>query len=181
VTAPGEDSGVITIRPYVLGDLPRVIRIERISFGRDSYSLTTFLAHVMRDRRGLLVAEGEPGEVIGYVLVRMTLGWLGVRRGGLTSIAVHPAHRRRGAGRALMGRALERLREHGVKEADLEVGVDNRAAQSLYETFGFRRSHLLPHYYGLNRDGLKMVLDLTSAQAGRSGAAAACARRASNG
>ncbi len=152
------------IRRLALGDLAHVVRIERVSFGRDSYSLTTFLAHLVRDRKGLVVAEDEGGQVIGYALVRMTLGWVGARRGGITSIAVDPACRRQGAGRALMAAALRYLRENGVREADLEVGVDNRAAQSLYEAFGFRRSHLLPHYYGLNRDGIKMVLSLESRQ-----------------
>jgi ribosomal-protein-alanine N-acetyltransferase len=171
---------VIDIRESRLGDLPRVIRIERVSFGRDSYSLTTFLAHVLRDRKGLLVAEDEEGRLLGYVLVRQTLGWVGLKRGGITSIAVDPAHRRRGAGRALMARALEYLRQSGVKQADLEVGVENRAAQSLYEAFGFRRSHLLPHYYGLDRDGMKMVLDTVSEPAGRSDATAGL-RRASHG
>ena len=59
-----------------------------------------------------------------------------------------------------MAAALEYLRGHGVRHADLEVNVANRAAQSLYESFGFVQSRLLPHYYGPNSDGLKVVLDL---------------------
>jgi ribosomal protein S18 acetylase RimI-like enzyme len=172
---------VIIIRHSALRDLPRVIRIERVAFGPDSYSVSTFLAHVMRDRKGLLVAVGEDGAVIGYALVRTTLGWVGRKRGGITSIAVNPVDRRLGAGRALMDCALEYLRDQGVKQADLEVGVDNRAAQSLYEACGFRRSHLMPHYYGLNRDGIKMVLDLDVALSREHGRAPTRVRRAING
>jgi ribosomal protein S18 acetylase RimI-like enzyme len=172
---------VIIIRHSALKDLPRVIRIERISFGPDSYSVSTFLAHVMRDRKGLLVAVGEEGEVLGYALVRTSLGWVGLKRGGITSIAVSPAHRRVGAGRALMDCALEYLRDQGVKQADLEVGVDNRAAQSLYEACGFRRSHLMPHYYGLKRDGIKMVLDLDVAPTREQGREPTRVGRAING
>jgi len=144
-------------------DLPRVVQIERISFGPESYSLTTFLAHVLRDRGGMFVAEDEEGCIVGYVLARMTLGWVGKRRGGITSIAVDPARRRGGIGRCLVARALEYLRERGVEEADLEVKIANRAAHSLYEAFGFHHDRVLPHYYGPERDGLKMVADLRGA------------------
>lgn len=148
------------IRKLKLADLPRVMRIERASFGPQDYSGTTFWAHLLRDRKHSFVAEDEEGVVVGYALVRMTLGWLVRRRGGITSIAVDPPQRRRGIGRRLMSEALEHLAEHGVEEADLEVAVANGAAQSLYDALGFRRSRLLPHYYGPDRDGLRMVLDL---------------------
>ena len=155
---------MVTIRRFRVGDLPRVLRIERASFGPDAYSASTFMAHLFRDRKGLSVAEDENGQIVGYILVRVGLGWIGVKRGGITSVAVEPAHRRKGTGRALLARGLEYLREHKVEEADLEVGVANRAAQSLYESFGFRRSRLLPDYYGENRDGLKMILDMREAR-----------------
>jgi ribosomal-protein-alanine N-acetyltransferase len=150
----------MTIRSCSLGDLPRILRIERTSFGQDAYSVTTFLAHVLRDRKGLVVVEDEEGRIAGYVLSRVGLRWLGVRRGGITSIAVDPRCRRRGFGRALMAAALDYLRDNGVEEADLEVNVCNRAAQSLYQAFGFVQSRLLPHYYGPDDNGLKMVLDM---------------------
>lgn len=152
------------VRAFAMRDLARVVQIERMSFGPDSYSLTTFLAHVLRDRGGMFVAEDEEGCVVGYVLARMTLGWVGKRRGGITSIAVDPARRRCGIGRCLVARSLEHLREGGVEEADLEVNITNRAAHSLYEAFGFHHDRVLPHYYGPERDGLKMVADLRGAR-----------------
>jgi ribosomal protein S18 acetylase RimI-like enzyme len=168
------------VRSATLGDLPRVLRIERASFGPEAYGVTTFLAHVFRDRKGLLVAEDDRGGVIGYALARVGLRWLGVRRGGLTSIAVDPQHRRRGVGRSLMAAALDYLRAQGVQSADLEVSVANRAAQSLYEAFGFVQSQLLPHYYGPNSDGLKMVLDIRDRAPSRRAASAGTARRSSS-
>ncbi len=104
------------IRKFGLADLPQVMRVERASFGAASYSSTTFLAHVFRDRKHSFVAEDERGAVVGYALVRMNLGWLGARRGGITSLAVDPPRRRRGTGRALMVQALEYLAEQGVGE-----------------------------------------------------------------
>ena len=148
------------VRKLKLSDLAEVVRIERASFGRESYSAITFLAHLVRDRKGLFVAEDADGHVTGYVVARVGLRWLGARRGGITSIAVAPSHRRRGFGRALMAAALAYLRSCQVQEADLEVNVVNRAAQSLYEAFGFVQSCLLPSYYGAQGDGLRMALDL---------------------
>jgi len=156
----------MTIRRYKLSDLPRVLQIERACFGQDGYSAGTFLAHAFRDRHGFYVADDEAAGVIGYVLVRVGLPWLGTRRGGITSVAVAPPHRRRGLGRALLAAALTHLRNHHVEQADLEVNVANRAAQSLYESVGFTRAKLLPDYYGLHRDGLRMVLDLREAAPG---------------
>ena len=150
-----------TIRRFHMADLPRVMQIERASFGSEGYSSATFLAHAFRDRKGFLVAEDGPGQVVGYVLARLGLPWLGPKKGGITSIAVVPAQRRQGLGRTLMQAALAYLREHHTEQADLEVHVTNLAAQSLYESVGFKRAKVLPHYYGPNRDGLRMVLDLT--------------------
>jgi ribosomal protein S18 acetylase RimI-like enzyme len=168
------------VRRATFGDLPDVVRIERASFAGKGCSVTTFLAHVLRDRKGLLVGEDDTGRVIGYALARVGLRWLGVRRGGVTSIAVDPQHRRRGIGRALMAAALEHLRSQGVAEADLEVSVANRAAQSLYEAFGFVQCQLLPHYYGPNADGIKMALNMRDATISGRAAGARGAQRSSS-
>jgi len=151
---------VFAVRRLRVGDLPRVLQIERVSFGPDAYSASTFMAHVFRDRKGLFVAQDESGRIIGYILIRVGLGWIGAKRGGITSVAVDPAYQRQGVGRALIAQAIQHLREHDVEEADLEVSVTNRSAQSLYESFGFRRSRVLPDYYGEDRDGIKMILDM---------------------
>ena len=160
------------VRSFTLGDLPKIIRIERASFGSEAYSVSTFLAHLFRDRKGLLVVEDGYGRVAGYALARVGLRWLGVRRGGLTSIAVDPSQRRRGLGRALLAAALAYLKDNEVEQVDLEVDVSNRAAQSLYEAFGFVQSRILPHYYGPDKDGLKMELPLAQADAKQPQAAA---------
>jgi [ribosomal protein S18]-alanine N-acetyltransferase len=151
---------VATIRKFQLNDLPLVLQIERAAFASEGYSAGTFLAHAFRDRRSFFVAEEEEHAVVGFVLVRRGLRWLGSRRGGITSIAVAPAHRRRGLGRLLMVAALDYLRSQHMTVADLEVNAVNRAAQSLYESLGFRRCRVLPNYYGNHRDGLQMVLNL---------------------
>ncbi len=151
---------MISVRRYRLSDLPRVMSIERASFGAEGYSVITFLAHAFRDRHGFYVAEDGEKQVVGYVLVRMGLAWIKPRRGGITSIAVDPAHRRQGIGRTLLCAAINHLKTRRAEQADLEVSVTNRAAQSLYESAGFTRVKLLPDYYGIHKDGLRMVAEL---------------------
>jgi ribosomal protein S18 acetylase RimI-like enzyme len=77
--------------------------------------------------------ETDDGELAGYASCR-PFG----ARGDVRQIAVAPAHRRRGVGRALMRRVAERLRAAGCKEWRLEVQAGNRAAIALYEAVGMR-------------------------------------------
>lgn len=73
----------------------------------------------------------------------------------LLRIAVDPAGRRKGLGRALL-RASERdLGAAGVRCLYLEVRVANAAARGLYEAEGWRECGRRPRYY---RDGEDAVL-----------------------
>ena len=61
------------------------------------------------------------------------------RRGFLQRLAVHPDHRRRGLGRALVVDALRWLRRWRVEKAVVNTQLGNEAALALYESLGFRR------------------------------------------
>jgi ribosomal protein S18 acetylase RimI-like enzyme len=101
---------MITVHKFRLSELPQVLRIERASFKSEGYSAMTFLAYAFRDRKRFFVAKDEQQQVVGYVLVRLRIHWLGERKGGITSIAVAPVHRRQGIGRELLQFALTHLR-----------------------------------------------------------------------
>ncbi len=55
----------------------------------------------------------------------------------LLTLAVRPAHRRRGAARRLLAAVVDHVRKSGARTLFLEVGMDNPAARSLYESQGF--------------------------------------------
>lgn len=57
----------------------------------------------------------------------------------LNDLYVAETSRRRGVGRALLAAACSRARRDGAARLVLETAVDNRAAQALYEAFGFER------------------------------------------
>lgn len=52
-------------------------------------------------------------------------------------LAVAPAHRRAGVGRALMEAVATRARELGVHEVQLDVRAHNRGAIAFYEALGY--------------------------------------------
>ena len=57
----------------------------------------------------------------------------------LNMIAVDPAHRRRGLGRALSGTLIALAEVQGAQRVLLEVESDNTPARTLYRDLGFRR------------------------------------------
>lgn len=59
------------------------------------------------------------------------------RRGFLQRLAVHPEHRRRGLGAALVVDALRWLRLRGAARVVVNTPTTNHAAMALYESLGF--------------------------------------------
>jgi ribosomal-protein-alanine N-acetyltransferase len=107
---------------------------------------------------GFLAQDGEAP--LGMILCRAVAGEMEV-----LTLAVAPAVRRQGVAKALLAAALGAAGQMGVKEAFLEVAVDNDAAAALYAGLGFRRSGLRKAYYDRGPagvvDALVMRLDLT--------------------
>jgi len=52
-------------------------------------------------------------------------------------LAVDPDYRGKGIGRELMIAGLARLKNRGLKVAELTVDSENRIARTLYESLGF--------------------------------------------
>lgn len=65
----------------------------------------------------------------------------------IQTLAVAPAARRRGLGRALMVALLDEASRRGAREVFLEVRADNPNAQRLYLSLGFERLGVRPRYY----------------------------------
>ena len=82
----------------------------------------------------------------------------------ILALAVVPAHRRHGVGRALMQAAARDCAVTGARQLFLEVAEPNDAARALYAACGFRQVGHRPGYYrgiGFSVDALVMVRDLT--------------------
>jgi ribosomal-protein-alanine N-acetyltransferase len=114
-------------------------------------------AELARPWAKLWVARAEPGGAArGFALV-----WLAADELHLVDLAVEPASRRHGAGRALLRAVIEFGRAAGGAQVLLEVRRSNGAALGLYAGAGFRELDVRRAYYADNgEDALVMRLDL---------------------
>ena len=94
----------------------------------------------------VVAAHGNP--VLGCALLART--W---ETADLVFLAVAPAARRRGIGRALVAAVQERCVQWGARLI-LEVGAANAPAQALYGACGFRQVSRRVRYYGGREDAL---------------------------
>ena len=67
--------------------------------------------------------------------------------GEILNLAVAPAGRRRGLGRALVEAMLEALRTRGIRQVYLEVRESNSSARALYASRGFKEVGRRKAYY----------------------------------
>lgn len=93
-----------------------------------------------------LLAEGE-----GFILCRAIAG-----EAEILTLAVAPAARRRGTGRALVEAAAGVAGTLGAETLFLEVAHDNAAALALYDAAGFSRVGLRKGYYASGADAVVM-------------------------
>ena len=70
-----------------------------------------------------------------------------VDEGQITNIAVHPDHRRKGMGAAILRTLIRHAKDAKLESISLEVRVSNTAAIKLYESFGFEQVGKRPGFY----------------------------------
>jgi ribosomal-protein-alanine N-acetyltransferase len=93
----------------------------------------------------------------GGVVVGFLLAWSVADELHLLELASHPAHRRRGFGRALLTALVAHAREAKKRLLLLEVRRSNQAAIALYESTGFQTTGVRRGYYSdTGEDALEM-------------------------
>ena len=146
----------LRLRPLVVDDLPRIMKIERASFSVP-WQRNTFLSLLARTDTDLVGAERD-GELIGYAV-----SWTMLDEAELGNVAVAPEARRSGVGEALVAAVVDRVRARGARACFLEVRESNTAAQTLYGRQGFEVIGRRPRYYSHpTEDALIMRLRLRS-------------------
>jgi ribosomal-protein-alanine N-acetyltransferase len=138
------------ISRFRLADLKGVLELESTAFRKDAYSAAMFLELYHKCPDFFLIAKSH-GTVVGYVVA-----YGPGRNAEIISIAVDPKHRKHGIGKALMMRALAKLRVSGVPCVKLTVRPANRAAIRLYSILGFHRVRRITQYYSDAGDALQM-------------------------
>jgi ribosomal protein S18 acetylase RimI-like enzyme/predicted double-glycine peptidase len=143
----------IMIRPAEDADIPALVRIENRSFRTDRLSPRSFRYMIARANGATLVDVDRKGTLRGYALVLFSRGTPLAR---LYSIAVDPAHRRHGTGRALLDAVERAARQHHAAYIRLEVRADDTRTQSLYYRSGYRRFGFHASYYADRGEALRM-------------------------
>ncbi len=133
-------------------DLEEALTIERESYPQP-WPRRMMREELTRPDGICLIAELE-GDVLGYILVALQFDvW------HILNVTVHPLHRGRRIGEALIT-ATMRLGDRRTHSGyTLEVRVSNASAIRLYERMGFTRNGVRPRYYSDNgEDALIMWL-----------------------
>lgn len=122
------------IRPYTDADEPAVLALwnEVFQYTQPHNNGAAAIRRKQKFGDGLFYVATFRQKVVGTVM----LGWDG-HRGWIYSLAVHPAHRRRGLGTALMRHAERTLRGLGAPKINLQVVESNREVVKFYEALGY--------------------------------------------
>ena len=110
---------------------------------------------LLRERSTVAHRAMAGSTLCGFIVSRLAAG-----EAEILSVAVTPARRSRGLGRALLTLHLRRLAGLGVTAVFLEVDEDNAPARRLYARAGFHEVGKRPGYYRQGRDRAATALVL---------------------
>lgn len=130
----------MTVRKGCIGDLEAVRAICAECF-TEPWSEES-LRHAFSDTVTEFAVIADADGVYGYAQFTVIS-----EDAEIIAVAVTPARRRQGAGRALMESALARSAERGADRCFLEVRESNGAARALYASLGFTVVRTVKSYY----------------------------------
>jgi ribosomal-protein-alanine N-acetyltransferase len=140
------------VRPMDHRDVDAVVAIEGDAF-TTPWQADTFAGLLERDGVELLVMAEDDDTVVGYAIL-----WCILDQGELANIAIVPARRGEGLGKALLIRVLDVARKRGVRKLFLEVRASNEAAIQLYLRQGFEEVGVRKKYYARPPEDAKVML-----------------------
>lgn len=144
---PPQGSDEVIIDRLQLADVPRCAALEKQMFAQDSpWPEAGFRAELNAPYNRYFAARPASGDpIIGYAGISI-LGRPGDHECEIHTIAVDPAHRGAGHGRALLHAMLAVADDHRAP-VFLEVRTDNVEAIALYERNGFVTAGTRRNYY----------------------------------
>ena len=134
------------VKSMTLEDLPAILSIEEQCFPIP-WSRSSFLYELLENQRAYYLVAKSVNRVLGFIGM-----WIIFDEGHITNLAVDPAYRRHGVGRALLSHLVMEGIKHGLHYLTLEVRSSNLAAQRLYGEFGFVKTGIRPNYYQDNQE-----------------------------
>lgn len=126
----------IEIRNAALTDAADIVKIEQACFSTP-WTEQGVRESIENENTHLYIALAD-GKTAGYMGVQIFSG-----EGYVTNVATLPEFRRQGVAKALINRVIENKMDF----LTLEVRESNAAAIALYESLGFERVGVRPHFY----------------------------------
>ncbi|MBR3150221.1 MAG: ribosomal protein S18-alanine N-acetyltransferase [Eubacterium sp.] len=126
----------ISIKEAALCDVADIVKIEQACFSTP-WTEQGVRESIENENTHLYIALVD-GDAAGYMGVQIFSG-----EGYVTNVATLPEYRRKGVAKALIERALQ----NEMDFLTLEVRESNAPAISLYESMGFERVGVRPHFY----------------------------------
>ena len=141
------------LRPATAKDLATIMALETSVFGEEAWSEPAMLRDMSDPNCVYIVVEQQAAGRARASGDMQFLGYAGLLcppgsgDGDIQTIAVDPAARGLGLGRALMLVLLQRAEERRAERIFLEVRADNDIARALYESLRFEEIAVRPQYY----------------------------------
>lgn len=117
-----------------------VAELEKLCF-RDPWSENS-VASELNNKLALWLVALDGDMVVGYIGSQTVMD-----ETDMMNVAVHPDHRRKGIGEALVNALIGELKARGSRCLTLEVRASNDPAKGMYEKLGFSQVGRRPNYY----------------------------------
>ncbi len=121
-------------------DADDVAAVEKASFDVP-WTREMFWREVQNELTYYLLALDDEN-VVGYAGT-----WILSDEAQIMNFAILPSYRGKKIGRMMMARLIDDVKKRGAEKMTLEVRPSNKAAISLYTSFGFKDCGRRPHYY----------------------------------
>ena len=130
-------TGSFAVRRAVPDDAPGIAAVKAAAWPGEASQAASIAAVIRQPGHATLVAV-ENGRVLGFVDGFLTHALAGVRRWEVDLLAVHPDHRRRGIGRALVTACTDAGRTAGAARARALIQLDNVGSQNTFARCGYQ-------------------------------------------
>jgi ribosomal-protein-alanine N-acetyltransferase len=155
ISHPTPTAATLTVTRMRWWHIDEILPIEADLFGAELWSAAMFWSELANGHHYVVTLDRD-GHVAGY-------GGLAVAppdEAWIQNIAVRRDRQRLGIGRTVLEALLTEADALGVRSVLLEVAVDNRPAQRLYDAYGFVGVGVRKGYYQpSNTDALVMRRD----------------------
>lgn len=133
----------IVLRTATPADLEALLELQRACPSAAAWGVADY-RHAFADAAAVCLLEEDSAQKrpAGFLV-----GCIAADELEILNLAVHGDYRRQGLGRRLVGEALARARERGVRRCWLEVRAANQEAREFYRALGFTESGRRRRYY----------------------------------